>query len=363
LSATINAMENTQPKYHVVKDLKDGKYELTIKIPADVFGKSYKSVLEKKAETAKAPGFRAGKVPTKVLEDQLKQEMLAETFERLAPTFTYIAIGTEKLEPVSPVKYTKLPEVLELEKEVEYVVEVTTMPKFEMCDIKKIKVTKQPTDVTEKELQDTMDEMFKNQATGEKTMNDKWATDVAGRYGLKGITKLEKLKEEVKKLLDKQKKQIIETEFQKDIIREGIKLSKIVVPQEAIEYEAHEREHSFMHQLEQMKTTLEEYEKAYNITHEQLHTAWEADAKQAIEEHVFLNEYAKSQNIVINEDEFMQFVEQVKGDKEMPEDKNWLESLRSLYYKNKGFEKLLAAVKENLGIKDEKPKNDIKLVG
>lgn len=71
-----------------------------------------------------------------------------------------------------------------------------------------------------------MNEMFKNQNTGEKEMNDKWATDVAGKYGLKGVKDLAKLKEEVKKLLENQKKQIVETEFQKAIMRKAVDFQK-----------------------------------------------------------------------------------------------------------------------------------------
>lgn len=127
----------TQTKYHTVKDLKNGKYELTIKIPADIFEKSYKALLEKNAKTAKVAGFREGKVPVNVVEEKMKDQILAETFEKIAPTFTYVAIGGEKLEPVSPVKYTKLPEKLELDKEIEFVIEVVTMPKFDICDVKK----------------------------------------------------------------------------------------------------------------------------------------------------------------------------------------------------------------------------------
>lgn len=354
-------MENTQTKYHTLKDLKNGKYALDIKIPADIFEKSYKMLLEKKSKEVKVPGFRNGKVPATVVEDNLKDQVLAETFERIAPTFSYVAIGTEKLEPLAPVKYTNMPEKLETGKEIGFTIEIVTMPKFEICDVKKIKVEKPSTEVTEKELDDTMNEMFKNQETGEKEMNDKWATDVAGKYGIKGVTTLAKLREEVKKLLESQKKQIVETEFQKSIMRKAVELSKISVPDEAVEYEAHEREHSFMHQLEDQKIAMDDYLKAYNVTHEQLHEAWHADAKQAIEEHAFLNAFAQAREIKINEEEFLKFMQAVKGNREVVEDKAWVESLRSLFFKNKGFEKLLAEVKENLGMKDEKPKNDIKL--
>lgn len=116
-----------------------------------------------------------------------------------------------------------------------------------------------------------------------------------------------------------------------------------------------------MHQLEDMKVTLADYLKNYNVTEEQLHEAWHADAKQAIEEHAFLNAFATDRKVAIDEAEFMKFLEAVKGDRKVYDEKAWVESLRSLYFKNKGFEKLLTEVKANLGMKEEKPVNDIQM--
>jgi FKBP-type peptidyl-prolyl cis-trans isomerase (trigger factor) len=354
-------MNETQNKNYTVKDLKDGKYEITITIPADLFKKSYEAALAKTAQTIELKGFRKGKVPVNVVEEQMKPAVLIETFEKIAPTYSWVALGGEKLEPLMPVEYTNLPK-LELDKDIVYMIKVVTMPTFKLPEIKDIKVEKQKPDVTEKELDTTMEEMFKNnggvaakegeKATYEK-MDDKWATDTAGKYGIKGVTTLAKLREEVKKILEKQKADIVEKEFERGVLRKAIELAKLNVPDEAIHYEAHEREHSFMHQLEDAGLTLEGYLKQYDMKIEDMEKAWHDDSRTALEEHIFLNKYAVEKKLEVNETEFAEFVKQVAGNnKEQYTNKAWLESLYSLFFKQKAFEKMLTEVKESLGIKD-----------
>ena len=41
---------------------------------------------------------------------------------------------------------------------------------------------------------------------------------------------------------------------------------------------------------------------------------------------------------------------------------NWLQSMQSVYFKNKAFEKLLSEVKTNLGVADSTPKKKIELI-
>lgn len=355
--------DNNDVKNYTIKDLKNGKYEATVTIAADVFQKSYDALLEKNSKTIKMDGFRPGAVPKSVIEEKLKDQLIAETFERLVPTMTWLLLSTEKLEPIMPVKYTQLPEKFELGTEIKYSIEILTLPKFEMCDIKKIKVTKEDSKVTEDELTKTMKTMFDNQKEDitATEMDDKWATQIAAKYGMKGVTTLEKLKEETKKLLEKQKEQMIEMEFNRSIVKEAVKLSKITIPQEAIDYEAAEKEHSFMHQLEDAKISMEDYLKQYDVKKEELDEAWKKDAKEALEEHFFLNAYAESKKLQITQDEFNAFIKSLNPTEQMLNNAQWVDSIKGVFFKNKAFAELIKEVKANLGI-EEKPKNKIEFV-
>jgi len=350
--------KEAQEKNYTVKDLKDGKYELEITIKADTFKKAYDAVLKDTAATIDLKGFRKGKVPVEVIENQMKGTILVETFQKIAPTYSWYAVVTEKLNPMIPVDYKNLPK-LDLGKDITYTIIIVTAPEFKLCDIKKIKVTKKSEEVTDVELKETLDEMFKNQQTKEKEMNDKWALEVAGKYGLKGVKDLAKLKEELKKVIGNQKTVIVQREFEKEILHEGIKLSGVKVPDEAVHYEAHQKEHSFMHQLEDAKIKLDDYLKQYNAKLEDLQKAWHEDSKEALEEHLFLNKYVEEKGIKADETEFQKFVEQVKGGQQVEYNQEWLESLRGLFLKQKGFEAFIKEVSDNLGIKPEQKKKDL----
>ena len=357
-------MEETkqQEKNYTVKDLKDGKYELNFTISKTVFETTYKSLLEKSAKDVEVKGFRKGKVPASVVEEKYKQPLLIEAFEKLASNYVWIAVSNEKIDPIVPVKYEDLPK-LDLGIDIEFKVIIVSIPKFELADIKKIAVEKQKVEVTEKEMQDTLDEMFKNQKTEEKEINDKWATQIAAKYGMKGVTDLAKMKEELKNLLLKQKGQIVENELNRGILREAIKIAKIQVPKEAVDYETHEREHSFEHKLEESKISKEDYLREYDTTMEKLQEIWEKDSKQAIEEHVYLVEYAKQTKIEVKEEEFIQFLTQAQPTKEMLQNKQWIDSMYGLMFKNKAFSTLVNEVKKNLGIDASVEKKKIELVG
>ena len=100
----------TEEKNYTIKDLKNGRYEAVVTVSAEIFQKSYSAIVENTAKTVKMDGFRPGAVPKSVIEEKMKDQMIVETFERLAPTMTWLVLGTEKLEPIMPVKYKEIPE-------------------------------------------------------------------------------------------------------------------------------------------------------------------------------------------------------------------------------------------------------------
>ncbi|HQG57808.1 MAG TPA: trigger factor [Candidatus Dojkabacteria bacterium] len=370
---------NTEAKIYSLKDLKNGKYQISINIEREAFNKSYKANLEKQAKTVEIKGFRKGMVPTSVIEETMKDAILKDTFEKLAPNLVMYALQDAKISPLVPVKYLGIPS-FDGNEDLHFEVEIISVPKFTICDLKKVKVAKKDSKVTDKELEETVNAMYDNQIkadekasennsvdskkkdTTKREIDDKWATTIAGKYQIKGVTSLAKLKEEIKKLLEAKKVELIEREFERDILSEAVKLSKIQIPDEAVEYELAEREHSFMHQLEDMKISMDQYLQAYNITEEKLKEAWKVDSKQAIEEHVLLTEYAKNAEIKFDENEFVQFIQNSGAPKEYMQNYNWLQSMQSVYFKNKAFEKLLSEVKTNLGVADSTPKKKIELI-
>ncbi|MBF0308837.1 MAG: trigger factor [Magnetococcales bacterium] len=76
--------------------------EMTVTIPANTVGERYQQEIRKLASTVKLPGFRPGKVPTKVVESMLRQEVAGGVAEELFRETYGNALQQEKVRPVGP---------------------------------------------------------------------------------------------------------------------------------------------------------------------------------------------------------------------------------------------------------------------
>jgi trigger factor len=74
--------------------------EVEVEIPADAIRSELASLTTEFAKQAKVPGFRPGKVPTKVVRTKFQKEIETEAIDRLLPRFFFEAVGEKKLEPV-----------------------------------------------------------------------------------------------------------------------------------------------------------------------------------------------------------------------------------------------------------------------
>lgn len=79
-------------------------YVLTLTVPKSLHEPKYKEVLARVAQKITLPGFRKGKAPIKLVEDQVsKSALLDETLEAILPDLYSSAVETAKIEPlVSP---------------------------------------------------------------------------------------------------------------------------------------------------------------------------------------------------------------------------------------------------------------------
>ncbi|GAB4163787.1 MAG: hypothetical protein Fur003_6260 [Candidatus Dojkabacteria bacterium] len=341
------------PEFYTRKDISENEIELKVSLPKEAFKSSYEAALKEELSRTNVKGFRKGMVPTDMLEKQIKPVLLTEVFQRVAPYYVNAAIIKENLEPAAPPKYTELGD-LDLNKEVTFTVKITLMPKFKLGNLKKIKVTKQDEKVTKEDLEKTLENMQKNNLVhvkGDK-VDDKWAKEIAKLYNFPEVKNLDDLKKEIEKIVKVQKKAYIRQSHEAEVLKEAIKLTNIKVPDEAIEYEAHEREHAFMHDLENAKMTMADYEKSQGITHEQMHEAWHKDAQEALETDLLLKTYAEERKVTIEDDELKAEIDKIKvanrgreGDRpELYEDPRWIAQIKSILIKQKAYRDLIVEV-------------------
>ena len=335
------------------KDLSDSKIELTITMPRDAFEQSYKAILKDQTKDTNIKGFRKGKVPTDLLEPGMKPMLQFETFERLAPMYINTAIQKEKLEIIAPPKYSELPDFKDDEKDLEFKVEITVMPKFKLGNLKKVKVEKEDGEIKDEEVDRVLKELKGNNESKEKEIGDDWAKEISKKLELKDVKNLEELKKMVKDTLKKQKDHMLLHKYQEDALAQAIKISKIEMPEEAIQFEADERKRSFEEEMKNRGVKVEDFLKQSEVSMEEMEEAWKKDGKEALETDVFLNLYADKNEIKVTKEELDKKIELIKksqpnADESIFSNDQWLEYIKRVETKEKAFREF---VKEVLGDK------------
>jgi trigger factor len=261
-------------------------------------------------------------------------------------------IQKEEIKLIAPPKYTKLPE-FEGDNDLEFKVNITVMPDFKLGNLKEIKVEKEDIKIKDEEINQVLEELRKNNETKSKRIGDKWAKEISKKIQLEDIENLGDLKKMVKKTLENQKKHILLQKYQEDALKQAIKLCKIEIPKEAIEFEAEERERSFQQDMQSRGVNMENFLKQTNLTIEKMREGWEKDAKEALETDVFLNLYADKNDIKVSKKELDEKVEMIKksqpdADKSVFNNEEWLNYIERVERKEKAFKEFL---KETLGDK------------
>jgi len=323
------------------KDVNEYTVELDIKIPADSFKHSYDLMLKDYSKDLDIKGFRKGKVPSDLVSDQVKEVVKYETFERLAPMYINTAISKEKLEPIAPPQYKDLPKILE-DIDISFTITVTTMPKFTLGNMKKVKVEKKKLVVEESEIENALQDLKQSQKTKTKEINDQWAKEVGKLIDAKEVKTLDKLREKIKNALQIQKDHYQLHTMQEQALKLAIEESKIDIPQVAIDFEAHEREKSFNEDIKNRGVNIDDFLKANNITIEKMRELWQADSREAIQADVFLTLYADTKDVKVTDEELEKKIEEIKeqrpdADRNIFSNIEWREYIKKVERKEKAF--------------------------
>ncbi len=336
----------------------------TLTIPYDIFKNANEALLKQEAQKMEVKGFRKGRAPVDMLEPQVRHMLSLQALEQITPTYLTELINTEKIELIAPPEYIELPDLTK-EEDLKLKVKFTTMSEFKLGDLKSINVKKESANIKKEEIDNTMSEMFSRSALEGKgqTPDDKWAKETANLYKLEGVKDLKGLEAEIKKLLKKEKERIVKQNAEHEVMKKAIELSKIEVPKEAIEFEAREREKSFLTELRNANMSLEDFCKNNNTKIEDLRETWMKDAKEALEADALLKLYGKTKEIKVTDKELEEGIENIKKSRgeQFPEgvetDPIWRNNIKNVIIKQKAYEKIM---KEILKEENSKEKTDTK---
>ncbi len=323
------------------KDVNEYTHEFELSIPSESFNHSYELMLKDYSKDLDLKGFRKGKVPSNLVSPQIREVVKYETFEKLAPLYINTAVEKENLQPIAPYEFKEIPKFLD-NLDIPFTITVTTMPKFTLGNMKKVKVTKEKVTVESKEIDQAIEELKTSQKTKEKDVNDVWAKEVGVIIGEEAISTLEQLREKINNALLAQKEHYQMHSLQDEALKIAIKESKIEIPQPAVNFEASEREKAFNEDMKSRKVNIDDFLKANNITIEKMRELWLMDAKEAIESDVFLSLYAETKNINVTDKELEEKIESIKkerpdADKSIFSNMEWREYVKKVEVKEKAF--------------------------
>jgi trigger factor len=333
---------------------KEGAYvTASITIPRDAFQTSYKEILKSEAKKADIKGFRKGKVPQDMIEPELKQAASIQALDKLTPMYVTEIVKQENLDLIAPPEYSEFPN-LEGDDDLILKIKFIVFPQVKLGDFKKIKVKKDDTKTNKEEIDNTIKEMFERSTIEEKGKNpdDKWAKKTGELYKLEGVKDLKTLENQITTLLEQEKQRIVRQNQEHEVLTKAIELSKIEIPEEAVEFEARERERSFLQELKRAELSVDEFCKTRETDFETLRKSWNRDAKEALEGEVLLRTYAKENEVKVSDEDLEKAIEDIKmnQEQEIPEDvekdQSWRDNIRNVIMKQKAYRDLISKVLE-----------------
>lgn len=329
------------------KQINPSTIELKVTITKEAMSKSYETILAHELKNVKAKGFRAGKTPRAMVEPELKPQIMFDVFNRLAQTHMQAIVSKENIELIASPEYKDIPE-FSTEKDMTFTVHCTIMPEFKLASTKKIKVEMKGEKVKKEEVDKIMKQLEENKNIKAEKGTEKWATQAAQIFGFKDVKNEKDLRNAIENALQSEKDSIIQRQAENDALTQAIKLSKIEVPDPAIHYEAHEREHSFNHQLSEMGMTIDQYAAQMGTTNQGVIDNFHKDAKEALETDAFLKQYAAEKKFTISDEELEEEVEKVKKSNgqasEQYDTPEWREYIRKVALKQKAYKSFLEEV-------------------
>jgi trigger factor len=317
-----------------VNKLPKSEVEIEGELEADLFEKYFDKALKRLGEHLEIDGFRKGKVPENVLLSKIPEAQILGEMAEMALSEHYPKILEEnKIDAISrpEISITKLARKNPLG----FKIKTATMPEMKLPDYKKIaqkvlseiKEEEKNTDVTEKELEDTIMDIRKSRAPKvqmsdiKHPMSDiknppmpdvelpEFNDDFVQALGpFKDIPDFkEKLKENIKLEKENQAKEKTRLKIVEKIIDD----SKVEMPEILIEVELDKILYRMESDITQMGLKFEDYLKHLNKTVEDLRKEFRTDAEKKAKLALVLNKIATDEKIITDPEQVVNEVAKI----------------------------------------------------
>jgi trigger factor len=148
-----------------VKNTGTCRQTLKIEVPAETVAAERAELLNYYAKGVSVPGFRKGHAPKALVEKKFAKDMAADLKDRVVPKFYHEAVEQEKVKVVAVIDVSE-PELVE-GKPLKFEVTVDVPPEFKLPKYEGISIKAEKTDVSEKQVEETVQSILRQHATYE----------------------------------------------------------------------------------------------------------------------------------------------------------------------------------------------------
>lgn len=146
-----------------VETLSNLERRITVKVPVEPLQKEMSTRFQRLTRTAKVPGFRPGKAPLKMIEQQYGPQVKEEVFAEAIETSFGQAIQENKLRVIGMPNIQHKP-LNQVHEEFEYTATFEVFPEVTLGDFKAVSIEKPESQITDKDVNKTIDVLLKQRA-------------------------------------------------------------------------------------------------------------------------------------------------------------------------------------------------------
>ena len=326
----------------IVKRLPKSEIEIEGELEGDIFESYFNEALKKLGEKIKLDGFRKGKVPENVLLSNIPEIQILEEMAEMALSDHYPKIlEDEKIDSISrpEISITKLARKNPLG----FKIKTAIMPEMKLPDYKQIakkiisgiKTEEKNTDVTEKEVENTIMDIRKSRAPkkhvkeeAEKHVHKEGEDDHSHEkveeikeelpefndnfvQALGPFTDVKDFKEKLKENIKLEKENQLKEKTRLKIVEKIIDDLKVEMPEILIEVELNKILYKMESDITQMGLKFEDYLKHLSKTVEDLRKEFRVDAEKKAKLGLVLNKIAEVEKISADKEQVAREVAQI----------------------------------------------------
>lgn len=266
-----------------VKKVDALKREMKFEIPRERVTAAMDAVYNEIGKHAKIKGFRPGKVPRHILITSHGQLAKDETIKKIIPQAYHEGVGQHQLNPID------LPEISDVNLKdgvLTFTATLDIRPEIKVGSYKGIPVERKKSEVSEEEVQKTLDFFKKGRTDQEVTIDDHFAKGM-------GFPNLEEFKTALKRQLEFDRDRNNRMDVENQIVEELIKDSQFIVPQSLVKRQLHHRLNEALRRLKSQGLNEEDLKKKEEELRTQLAPAVEREVKI----YLILEEIGRLENI------------------------------------------------------------------